>query len=218
LCENIAQSYVKCWDDMGGRAPGGTCGMGVFFLSRGKKWDYNPFKMSAGGCGAAMRSMCIGLVFSDQFDELIALAIDSGRMTHHAPTGYLGSVVSAVFTAYAIKDVPVRNWGYMMLEEIIPVCRNYIVKSGRFVKENLDNFDYFLDKWTEYLKIRKLTKQDCQNNVQITWPEPWDIKTRDAFYKSVSFSGLCKWFLFFFFFFIVYFYKVGEEVLDMMHH
>jgi ADP-ribosylarginine hydrolase len=49
-----------------------------------------------------MRSACIGLFLSKDKEKLIGLSIEAGRITHHNPIGYLGSVIAAYFTALAL--------------------------------------------------------------------------------------------------------------------
>lgn len=96
---------------MAGRAPGRTTGKSVSILKEdGSNWNQIPYRDGSAGCGASMRSACIGLVFYDNIEKLIAVSIESGRITHHNPVGYLGSVVSAYFTALAIKGIPPNLW------------------------------------------------------------------------------------------------------------
>ncbi|XP_006814694.1 ADP-ribosylhydrolase ARH1-like [Saccoglossus kowalevskii] len=183
----IADKYIKtCNNDMGGRAPGATTINSVGALSREPGAYTIPFNHRGGGCGAAMRSMCIGLRYPrpEQLDDLIAVSVESGRMTHHHPTGFLGSLVSSLFTAYAVQGKPVNEWGNGLMK-CLPKALNYIETEERHAADCKANWSYFEDSWKEYLKLRKI--YDGKSEPQ--FPETFGIKERDAFYSSISWDG-----------------------------
>lgn len=76
ICQNVAKHYKTCWKQMGGRAAGVTCGRAVGALYYdGSNWDSWKFEKNGGGCGASMRSACIGLVFSKNIQKLVEVSI-----------------------------------------------------------------------------------------------------------------------------------------------
>jgi hypothetical protein len=61
---------------MSGRAPGQTTGESIKMLQPdGTNWNKIPYRDSAGGCGASMRSACIGLAYWDNIEKLVAISI-----------------------------------------------------------------------------------------------------------------------------------------------
>ncbi|XP_027145418.1 ADP-ribosylarginine hydrolase isoform X3 [Larimichthys crocea] len=150
LLHEVAARYVEGMKDMDGRKPGPSSMLGVSQLKPGEEGGYRvAYNPEGTGCGAAMRSMCIGLRYPkpDQLLSLVAVAVETGRMTHPHPTGFLGAVASALFTAYAIQRRPITTWGLGLLSEACPIAKNFVQGRGYAVEETERDWGYFCDKW-----------------------------------------------------------------------
>ena len=188
LFKNIAKEYIQAdSNEMAGRSPGPTTMGSIARLRPEKPQGYRiPFSRSGGGCGAAMRAAPIGLLFSrpDQLRKLVEVSIEAGRMTHNHPTGYLGSLATALFVSYGIQDKPPREWGAGLMKTLGNAWE-YILKVGIDVEENKTHWDYFENAWNKYLELRGI--QDGKSDP--VFPERYGVKERDEFYQSVSWNG-----------------------------
>uniref|UniRef100_A0A4W4HHN7 ADP-ribosylarginine hydrolase n=1 Tax=Electrophorus electricus TaxID=8005 RepID=A0A4W4HHN7_ELEEL len=129
-----------------------------------------PFDVKSGGCGAAMRAMCIGYPWPEQLSSLAAVAVETRRMTHLHPTGFLGAVVSALFAAYA---------------EACPIAKEFVKSAGYAVSVTERDSGYFAEKWEWFLKLRGLSSGEGP----VIWADQYGTAERDAAYKSFSWSG-----------------------------
>ena len=191
LYSAIALKYKECMRDMAGRAPGLTCSSKVHMLKPHVKEGWMiPFDRKGGGCGAAMRAAPIGLYFwrPEELDKLVAVSVESGRMTHHHPTGYLGSLAVALFVSYSVQRRPLREWGTGLLDTL-ETAKQYVLQHSpqRDHKEHMDNWSYFETHWRDYLALRQLTSG--KTDAVFEDHDVNSVKERDVFYKSLSYSG-----------------------------
>ncbi|AYV85375.1 MAG: ADP-ribosylglycohydrolase [Satyrvirus sp.] len=124
------------------------------------EWDKLPYNSKAIGNGSAMRSGCIGIFYPGKHNRkrLIALSVECSRITHNSATAILGSVVSALFTAYALEKVPVNHWPHKLIRLLkSDKIDSYIEKSrpNDYSVYKRDKIIY-VGQWEKYLNIRFL--------------------------------------------------------------
>lgn len=185
----LAKEYVACRSDMSGRAAGPTCLAGIRYLAEHlDTWETVSYNCRGGGCGGSMRAQCIGLAFPGQEnrDILIAYSIESGRLTHNHPTGFLGAMVSAAFTALAIEGVSPNKWGQILIKDLLPRSMKYLESTNRDFNLIEKDASYFSNHWHEYLKERGLESGD---DPIPQFPDTYGVEERETFYKKFSYSG-----------------------------
>jgi len=89
------------------RGPGNTCLRGCNALSAGVPWRESGDRWSK-GCGAAMRSAPIGLVYRSRHDLLREVAYGASVCTHAHPAGVASGIATAFLVSRALDGVTYR--------------------------------------------------------------------------------------------------------------
>jgi ADP-ribosylglycohydrolase len=157
--EDLRKNYVGVWSEMEGRDPGIQTGQSIRILQNPNvKWDGIHYDTSAIGAGAAMRTGCIGIFYPGKSNRkrLIALATEASRITHNSATSILGSICTALFTAYAMEKVPLAHWPHKLMNLLKSNKIDSYVKESRPM--DYDSFSqdkiFFKAQWQKYIDFR----------------------------------------------------------------
>ncbi|KAF7252534.1 DCN1-like protein 2 [Varanus komodoensis] len=134
LYRELVKRYVDAIDKLSGRRSDPAT---IEACSQLKPDNYllawhTPFNEKGSGFGAATKAMCLGMKYwkPERLETLIEVSIEVGRMTHNHPTGFLGSLCTALFTSYAIQGKPLVQWGREMMK-VVPMAEEYCKKTIR---------------------------------------------------------------------------------------
>jgi ADP-ribosylarginine hydrolase len=125
-------------------------------INRGIDWKSFSYNNMAGGNGGAMRTMCIGLVFNsfDNLNKLIELSIMICSITHPNCIAFIGSIASALFTTYALKNMNIETWIFEFIKILeSDTIDNIIAKvKPNFIEEFKEDKQIFLHKLLTYIE------------------------------------------------------------------
>jgi len=129
------------------RYPGNTTIKNIQKLKNGVKIPYN---INDGGAGAAMKTLCIGLLYDD-VSNIMKISIEISRLTHNSTIGYLGGFVSALFTHYALKQIPINMWPFKLLEIFDSNAIDDYIRDTHGIEYFKKDKEVFIDKWKKYI-------------------------------------------------------------------
>ena len=133
------------------------------------KIPYN-YNNMMGGNGASIRTSIIGLKWYNNIDKIIEESIICSRLTHNYSIGFLGGLVTALFTSFAFNDIKPWIWIDKLLEIYErKKITNYIHSTDlkNTIDEEIDDFFYF---WYKYKEERLPNLIKFRNNPEILDP------------------------------------------------
>lgn len=159
------ENYLKIKDLLDdSRAPGNQTLKSLDFLKINQNIKIKDLSTTElmGGNGAAIRSASIGIKWYDNIDKLIEEALISSRLTHNHALGFLGGLVTALFTSYALNDINPKEW----LNKLLELYESNKINSYLLDYKNKNKIKYFFYFWYKYREER-INKIDELNSATI---------------------------------------------------
>jgi ADP-ribosylarginine hydrolase len=150
----LKKSYLKSVPLIKNRHAGETTMNSLEIQKKTKEWNKIPYNKKSIGAGSAMRSGCIGIFFpgTNNRKRLVALSIESSRITHNSAIAMLGSITAALFTAYALEKVPIDRWVNKLLKLLGSDIVDEYLKQSRPDEYKFYAKDkrIYIGKWEKY--------------------------------------------------------------------
>ncbi len=125
-------------------------------INSGVGWRKFSYSKTAGGNGGLMRTMGIGLAFShtNNLLKLIESSIMISSITHPNCTSFIGSIVSALFTSYAIHGINPETWIFNLIKLLESDTINNIIEKIKptFLEYFAEDKKSYLNKLLTYVE------------------------------------------------------------------
>ena len=161
--DNYIKSYLKYYDELKKekRQSGNTTLSSLETIRLTKSIKSIQYSTSHGGNGCAIRTAPIGLKYWNDYDKVCEEALIASLVTHNYPLGYLGGIVAALFTAYAVNNINPFEWSENLIKLYKKKYFNKLV--SKYSEQNVEKEinDYFL-WWEKYNELR-LSKMKYRN-------------------------------------------------------
>lgn len=192
--QKIRMAYLETLPLIQNRHPGAAT-INALEIQKNIEWNKLHYNNQTNGNGSTMRSGCIGIFYPGKHNRkmLIALAVESSRITHNSATAILGSVTAALFTAYALEKVAINLWPHKLLKLLKSgVIDQYIQQSRSneyplFAKDKI----IFISQWDKYVDLLFSGINPKSNMTMMNDPVQRYIYLSDNFSKGCDTPGAC---------------------------
>ena len=152
---NYINSYLKYYEELKNekRQAGNTTLSSLEKIRLTKSIKSIEYSNNHGGNGCAIRTAPIGLKYWNDYDKVCEEALIASLVTHNYPLGYLGGIVAALFTAYAINNINPFEWSKKLIKLYKKKYFNKLI--SKYSEQNVEKeiTDYFI-WWEKYNELR----------------------------------------------------------------
>ena len=103
-----------------------------------------------GGNGAAMRTGPIGIYWHNDEKKIIEESLIASRLTHNYYIGYMGGVVSALFSSYAYNGIKPWLW----VDKLLDLYNNKTLHMFYPKNHDISELDDYINYWIRYKEQR----------------------------------------------------------------